>query len=155
VITADARVEYRDVEFAEDMCQAGNVIDFGKASAPVIERVSGVPYVSGMGSDGNIRGAQNNVPSFYGRLVVAWQPAPGAARYQIQWSKKANPFKAVGSVTTPATAALINPGAGVWYYRVRGVDKTLPTKARGMTWSDPQYVKVLPKTFTVSKNRPR
>ena len=52
VITADARVEYRDVEFAEDMCQAGNVIDFGKTSAPVIERASGVPYVSGMGGDG-------------------------------------------------------------------------------------------------------
>ncbi len=120
VITADARVEYRDVEFAEDMCQAGNVIDFGKTSAPVIERTSGVPYVSGMAGDGQIRGAQSNTPSFYGRLVVAWQPAPGAARYQIQWSKKSSPFKSAGSVTTPATTVLVNPGPGVWYYRVRG-----------------------------------
>ncbi len=39
-------------------------------------------------------------------------------------------------MTTPSTSVLINPGAGVWYYRVRGVDKTLPTKMRGMTWSD-------------------
>ena len=87
--------------------------------------------------------------------MIAWLPAPGAARYQVQWSKKANPFKAAGSATTPSTSVLVNPGAGVWYYRVRGVDKTLPTKMRGMTWTDPQYVKVLPKTFTVAKNRPR
>ena len=156
VITPDAKVEYRDVEFAEDMCQAGGqVIDFGKTSAPAIERANGVPYVSGMVGNGQIRGAQNGSPSFYGRLVIAWRPAPGAARYQVEWSKKANPFKAVASVTTPSTSVLVNPGAGVWYYRVRGVDKTLPTKMRGMTWSDAQYVKVLPKTFTVSKHRPR
>ena len=102
VITPDAKVEYRDVEFAEDMCQAGQVINFGKTSAPAIERANGVPYASGMVGDGQIRGAQNGSPSFYGRLVIAWRPAPGAARYQVEWSKKANPFKAAGSVTTPS-----------------------------------------------------
>jgi hypothetical protein len=154
VITPDSKVEYHDVEFAEDMCQAGNVIPFGKTSAPAIEKASGVPFLSGMTGDGNVHGAQNDTPSFYGRVVVAWQPAPGAARYQVQWSRRASPFRSAGSVTTPSTSALVNLTPGVWYYRVRGVDKTLPTKARGMTWSEPQYVKLLPKSFTVV-SRPR
>ena len=128
MITADAKVEYRDVEFAEDMCQAGQVINFGKTSAPAIERANGVPYVSGMGGDGQIRGAQNGTPSFYGRLVSPGCPPPARPATRSQWSKKANPFKPAGSATTPSTSVLVNPGAGVWYYRVRGVDKTLPTE---------------------------
>ncbi len=31
----------------------------------------------------------------------------------------------------------------------------LPTLARGMNWSDPQYVKVAKTTYTVVKTRPR
>jgi hypothetical protein len=154
ILTVDGLVEYHDVEFAEDMCQAGNVVSMGKTSAPVIEKASGVPYLSGMVASGKVRGATTDKPQFYGRVVIAWNPAPGAARHQIQWSRKANPFKSAGSVTTPSTSALVNLPLGVWYYRVRGVDKTLPTKLRGMTWTDPQYVKILPRSFTVMKKRP-
>ena len=153
-ITADNKVEYHDVEFAEDACQAGRVITFGKTSAPVTEKASGVPYLSGMTGAGEIRGATSATPSFFGRVVVAWKPAPGAVRYQVQWSKKANPFKAAGTLTTRATADILNLEAGVWYYRVRGVDGTLPTSQRGMTWSDPQYLKIVPRTFSVIRHRP-
>jgi len=135
------------VEFAEDMCLAGRSISFGKTSAPAIERANGVPFASGLTGNGEVRGATTDRPSFFGRVVVAWKPAPGAARYQVQWSKKAGPFRAVGSTTIPSTAALLNLPDGVWHYRVRGVDKTLPTLRRAMTWSEPQYVKMLPRTF--------
>ncbi len=155
VVTPDNKVEYHDVEFAEDACQAGRVISFGKTSAPVIEKASGVPYLSGMTGAGEIRGATTDKPSFFGRVIVAWKPAPGATRYQVQWSKKANPFKALGTLTTRATADIMSLQPGVWYYRVRGVDGTLPTSQRGMTWSDPQYLKIVPRTFSVVRHRTR
>jgi hypothetical protein len=152
-VTPANTVEYYDVEFAEDMCQAGQVGIFRKTSEPVIERANGVPYLSGMTLSGRIQGATTNKPRFYGRVIVAWRPAAGATRYQVQWSRKAVPFRPVGGVNTPSTAAVMNPDPGVWYYRVRGVDMSLPTKNRGMSWSDTQYVKIEPRTFSVSKSR--
>ena len=146
-ITPDSKVVYDDVEFAEDMCQAGRVIPFGKTSAPAIEKANGVPYASGMTGSGEIRGATNNKPQFFGRIVVAWKPAPGAQKYEVQWSRKASPFRVAGSSATASTAALLNLCTGVWYYRVRGIDRTLPSRRRGMTWSDPQYVRIVPRTF--------
>ena len=152
-ITPDNQVEYNDVEFAEDNCQAGDVVQFGKTSAPAVERASGVPYVSGMLASGAIAGAQNGTPSFYGRVVVAWQPAPGATKYQIQWSRTADPFTPAGGKRTPSTSVLLNLRSGVWYYRVRGIDRSLPTNNRGMTWTDPQYLRIAPRSFTVLRRR--
>jgi hypothetical protein len=152
-VTPDNSVEYHDVEFSEDMCQAGQVGIFRKTSEPVIERANGVPFLSGMTLSGEIRGATNDRPRFYGRVVVAWRPAAGATKYQVQWSRKASPFRPVGGVTTPSTAAVMYPDPGVWYYRVRGVDMSLPTKNRGMSWSDVQYVKIEPRTFSVQRGR--
>jgi hypothetical protein len=146
-ITPDGSVEYRDVEFSEAMCTAGRMGVFGKTSAPVVERANGVPFVSGLTSTGEVRGATSDRPSFFGRALVAWKPAPGATKYHVQWSRKAAPFRALGSVITPSTAALLNLPDGVWHYRVRGIDKTLPTLRRGMTWSDPQYLKIAPRVF--------
>jgi hypothetical protein len=148
-VTPDALVEYHDVDFGEDMCQAGLYGTFGKTSAPAIERASGVPYASGLTATGQVHSASNNTPAFFGRIVVSWKPAAGANRYQVQWSKKANPFKVVGTAKTVSTAALLNLPEGTWYYRVRGIDTTIPGTMQGMTWSDPQYVKALSRTFTV------
>ena len=152
-ITPEDTVEYHDVEFGEDMCQAGQIGIFRKTSEPVIERTNGVPFLSGMTTTGRIAGASNDRPRFFGRVAVAWKPAPGATRYQVQWSKKAVPFRPVGGLTTPSTAALINPDPGVWHYRVRGLDMSLPTRNRGMSWSDVQYVKIEPRTFAVKRGR--
>jgi hypothetical protein len=146
-ITPDEKVVYEDVEFGEDMCAAGRVITFGKTSAPAVEKSNGVPFASGMTGSGEIRGAINDRPQFFGRIVVAWKPAPGAMKYQVQWSRKAVPFNAVGSSSTASTAVLLNLPTGVWYYRVRGIDRTLPSARRGMTWSDPQYLRIVPRTF--------
>jgi hypothetical protein len=149
-INADNQVEYRDVNFAEDQCQAGERMAFGKTSSVVIERASGVPYVSGLTAAGNVRPASVSNPAFFGRVVVAWQPAPGATKYEIQWSKSRNPWKRAGRTVTPSTSALLNLAPGVWYFRVRGVDKSIPSLAQGMTWSDPQYLRIRPRTFVVN-----
>jgi hypothetical protein len=153
-ITPDALVEYQDVDFGEDMCQANFFGAFGKTSAPAIERASGVPFASGLTASGQVHSASNNSPAFYGRIVVAWKPAAGANRYQVQWSRKANPFKAAGSAKTVSTSVLLNLPDGVWYYRVRGIDTSIPGTMQGMTWSDPQFVRALARKFTVLK-RPR
>jgi hypothetical protein len=144
------QVEYRDVNFAEDMCQAGEEMAFGKTSAAVVERASGVPYVSGLDSSGRVRPASRNRPSFFGRVVIAWQPAPGAKKYEIQWSRTKNPWKRAGRIVAPATAAQLNLASGVWHYRVRGLDPSIPSLRQGMTWSDPQYLRIRPRTFVIS-----
>lgn len=148
-LTPDNSIEYRDVEFAEDMCAAGEVLRFGKTSEPVTERESGVPFISGMSADGELRAATTATPSFFGRVVVAWKPALGARRYQVQWSRRISPWSAAGSLKTPATAAMLSLEPGRWFYRVRGLDTTLTTLRYGMTWSDPQLVKILPRRFSV------
>jgi hypothetical protein len=148
-VNADNQVEYRDVEFAEEMCQAGERMAFGKTSAVVVERASGVPYVSGLTSAGRVRPASSSRPAFFGRVVVAWKPAPGAKKYEVQWSRTKNPWNRAGRVVTPATAAQLNLPDGVWYYRVRGIDTSIPSLAQGMTWSSPQYLRIRPRTFVV------
>ena len=104
-----------------------------------------------MTSSGLMRGAQTNKPAFFGKVVVAWKPAPGAATYTVQWSRKADPFTPAGSVKTASTSTLLNLKDGVWYYRVRGNDKSIPALQQGMTWSDPQYLRIVPRTFTVAR----
>ena len=146
----DGAVEYQDVAFAEDHCAAGELLPFSKTSEPVTEKASGVPYVSGQTSNG-VRSANSSTPAFYGpRIVVAWRPAPGARKYQVQWSRKAYPFDVVGSKKVLGTQAPLALSDGRWHYRVRGIDTTIPGTAQGMTWSDPQYVRILPRTFFVS-----
>jgi hypothetical protein len=148
-INASNQVEYNDIGFAEDMCQSGERMAFGKTSAVVVERASGVPYISGLTSSGRVRPAGSSQPSFFGRVVVAWKPAPGAKKYELQWSRTKNPWNRAGRIVTPATAAQLNLADGVWYYRVRGIDTSIPSAAQGMTWSAPQYLRIRPRTFVV------
>ncbi|HEX2110186.1 MAG TPA: hypothetical protein VHF67_01420 [Gaiellaceae bacterium] len=148
-IEPDLTVEYHDIEFGEEMCRAGRLLTFGKTSAPAIERENGVPFLSGMVTTGQIRAATTNQPRFFGRVLAAWKPAPGATQYELQWSKKLSPFRPAGSVKTPNTAYLLGLDPGVWYYRVRGIDESIPSLRQGMTWSDPQYVRISPRTFSV------
>jgi hypothetical protein len=48
----------------------------------------------------------------------------------------------------PASATL-NLEPGRWFYRVRGLDTILTTLRYGMTWSDPQLVRLIPRRFSV------
>ena len=76
----------------------------------------------------------------------------------MQWSKTKYPWLPVGQRYTFATSALLDQTAagkrvgldpGTWYYRVRGLDFSLPGTARAMSWSDPVGFVVAKPTFKV------
>jgi hypothetical protein len=147
-VTPDDKVEYHDVAFAEDMCAAGEVMTFGKTSVPVAATSNSVPYASGLSSTGQLVHATTVNPAFYGKPVIAWTPAPGATRYEVQWSKTEYPWRKAGKLVTPATSALLELPVGKWYYRIRGLDRTLPG-SQGLTWTDPIAIQIMPRTFDV------
>lgn len=148
------KVTYHEVTFGQDMCTAGTALPFGKTSAPVTEKHSGVPFVSGLTPGGALAAATTANPGFFDRVLVSWKPAPGAGSYQLQWSKKKYPWRTAGTVETVSTSAVLDLPIGKWHYRVRGLDPTLPGPA-GMTWSDPAKVTIVPRTFEVVSVRRR
>ena len=147
-IEPDLTVEYHDVAFPQDMCAEGRVISFGKTSATVTAAASGVPFLSGMSPSGRLLAASSARPSFYGELLATWKPTPGAQQYEIQWSQQLLRWRTAGKVVTPATSALLDLAPGRWYYRVRGLDTTLPGPS-GLAWSDAVEVSVASPRFDV------
>lgn len=145
---ASAKVEWRDVVFGQDMCADGRVMVFGKTSQVVATAESGVPYASGMSVEGTLKAATEEKPRFFGKVVVGWKPTPGARRYEVQWSRRDTRWRTEGKVTTPGTQALLELAPGRWYYRIRGLDATLPG-ANGLTWSDPVEIQIEAPKFTV------
>jgi hypothetical protein len=89
---------------------------------------------------------------FYGTPIVAWEPVWNAHDYEIQWSKSANPWQTVGSSITPATATVLPVERGVWYYRVRGLNPSLPKKPE-MTWSSPVRLRVTGPRFRIVRRQ--
>ena len=73
----------------------------------------------------------------------------------MQWSKTRYPWVKAGEKFTFATSALLTLDPGVWYYRVRGVNFSLPGTARAMSWSTPVGLKVAKPTFAVVKKSGR
>ena len=87
-------------------------------------------------------------------------PALGASAYHVQWSRTRYPFKpqpnAAGSgksegFLTWGTSAVLPLGPGTWWYRVRGVNFSLPTNAQFMGWSEPARLVVAKPTFSVKR----
>ena len=147
-------IDYWDLELPQDNCAAGRVQAFGKGSKPLVAS-STSPYVSGLSPKGRLTSAAVARPSFYGAPLVAWEPALGADQYQVQWSKTRYPWVKAGEKFTFATSALLTLEPGVWFYRVRGVNFSLPGTARAMSWSAPVGVKVAKPTFAVVKKSGR
>lgn len=143
-------IEYRDKELPQDACESGRVMRFGKASPPVLTAASDNPYASGLSPRGRLVAAAKDSPVFYGTPLVAWEPALGAGEYEVQWSVAAYPWRMVGSTTTPSTSALLPLAPGTWYYRVRGLNPSLPKRPQ-MTWSQPVRVDVAKPKFAVVK----
>jgi hypothetical protein len=54
----------------------------------------------------------------------------------------------VGSAMTPATATVFPQRRGVWYYRVRGLNPSLPKKPE-MTWSKPVRIALAGPRFRI------
>jgi hypothetical protein len=154
VVRTGGNIRYVEADLAQEQCAAGRVLRFGKESEPSLAS-GGEPFSSGLSPDGKLSSG-SSTPKFYGSPLVAWTPALGARVYQVQWSKSAQPFvpesdPATGAlgILTANTSAVLPLTPGVWYYRVRGYDYSLPTGAQEMSWSDPQQITATQPTFVV------
>ena len=150
-------LRYQDLELAQDVCAApyNRVARFGKNSEPALTS-AGELVASGLSPKGLLTSGTNS-QSFYGYPLVAWTPALGATVYEVQWSKKAYPFKpqpnpqnqnALGTIVL-GTSTVLPLKPGTWYYRVRGFNYGLPTGAQQMSWSDPARIVVAKPKFRV------
>jgi hypothetical protein len=151
VLTPDDEVYYKDVVFPEDMCAEGKVISFGKTSEVVTTSESGVPFASGLAPSGKVVAASAQVPKFFQRIVIAWKPAVAATKYEVQFSKNKNAWNTLKRKFTVGTQLQVRLTPGTWYYRVRGLDLSLPGRP-GLTWSDPVEITMVAPTFTVVSN---
>lgn len=147
--SGDKKLEYWDTELPQDVCASGRVFQFGKVSEAVVASSGAAPYVSGLSTNGRLFTATRARPSVYGAPLVAWKPALGADRYEVQWSKRAYPWTKAGSLETPSTSATLPLTPGPWHYRVRGISLALPAGSRQMSWSDPVALRVAKPTFKI------
>jgi hypothetical protein len=148
-VTTATALTYRDAEVPQDACAAGRVNAFGKASQPAMTSAS-EPYASGLTPTGELAAARTATPSFYGAALIAWQPALGAAGYEVQWTKTRYPWKTASTtpVYTAATSMLLEGlTPGTWYYRVRGIDPYVVGPLKQMTWSQPVGIKLAKPRF--------
>jgi hypothetical protein len=144
--------EYQDTESAQDACSSGRVSRFGRSSQAV-PTAGKSAYVTSLSLAGKMKSiAVNRAPSIYGSTpLVTWTPALGADTYEVQWGHSLYPFRMVGSVSTAATSALLSLAPGTWYYRVRGVDLSMPSGAQGMAWSSVRKLKIVKPSFRISR----
>jgi hypothetical protein len=163
VVNPSPGLEYHDAELPQDACATGRVASFGKVNEPVLAG-STSPYASGLSPTGRLIAAVSSRPTFYGTPLVAWQPAVGADEYQVQWSQTKYPWNPVGQRYTYGTSTVLDDvvsgkrvslAAGTWYYRVRGLDFSLPGTARAMSWSDPVGFTVAKPVFKVVGQKPK
>ena len=148
-VSQGTQIEYRDAELPQDACANGRVMAFGKQSAPVVAGGS-TAFASGLSPKGRLVASASHRTSFFGAPLVAWKPALGADAYQVEWSKRAYPWKAAGSLATQSTSALLPLKAGRWFYRVRGVNALLPGSAKAMSWSSAQQLTLARPVFHVA-----
>ena len=131
-------VQYFDQDVAQDACTAGRIASFGKTS-PTALSSGAAPFASGLSPSGRLVAAAGKSPKFYGPPLVAWRPALGATAYELQISRTKYPWRAIGNpYYTFSTAATLPLTPGTWYYRVRGINLSLPAgAAQQMSWSNP------------------
>lgn len=140
--------EYFDAESPQDACESGRIASFGKQSRPAIT-TSGTPYVSGLSPKGRLLAQAGARPTVYSTPLVAWRPVVGATGYEVQWSRSKYPWRARGSAFTVATSSVLKLGAGLWYYRIRGLNAA-QVGTPAMSWSAPVAVRVVRPTFKIS-----
>jgi hypothetical protein len=146
-------IAYQDTAVAQDQCEAGNVMSFGKVSQPVVTSATR-PFVAGLAPNGRVVASAARVPTLHDSPLVAWKPAIGATLYDVQLSRTSYPWTTKWSQTTPATSAILplsSRNVGTWYYRVRGENPALPAGAQAMTWSKPVKIRITGDQFKVAK----
>jgi hypothetical protein len=152
VVRQAGSVEYFDADIPQDVCAAGRIGSFGKDSQSPESRsaASSLPYASGLAPNGRLAAAADRSPAFYGAPLVAWKPALSATAYELQWSKTSYPWRPVSApYYTFSTEATLPLSPGRWYYRVRGIDLSLPSGAQQMDWSKPTAIVVARPKFKV------
>jgi len=154
---ASGQLVYRDLELAQEACADGRVMRFGKQSAPALA-ANGAPFASGLSPTGRLIAASTGSAAFYGPPLVAWAPALGADAYEVHWSKSLYPFRAEASgkggsvgLQTPSTSATLPLRPGTWFYRVRGINFSVPGGASRMSWSNSVKLTVTKPRFVVVK----
>jgi len=153
VATTSESIEYHDTAVPQDQCEAGDGMSFGKVSQPVVTE-QGTPFVSGLNSSGREIASASKNPVVHDSPLVAWMPAVGATTYQIQVSRKLYPWVTTWSTTTAATSVVLplsTKDTGIWWYRVRGIDPSLPSGAQEMSWSTPVRLRISGDSFVVVK----
>ena len=159
IVRTGGNLQYQDLELPQDVCAPpyNRVARFGKNSEPSLT-AAGELFASGLSTKGTLTAGQSS-QAFYGAPLVAWTPALGATVYEVQWSKKAYPFKpepnphndnALGTLAL-GTSMVLPLKPGTWYYRVRGFNYALPTGAQQMSWSDPAKIVVAKPKFKIVK----
>jgi hypothetical protein len=146
-------IAYQDIAVAQDACEAGDVMSFGKVSQPVVTAAS-TPFVSGLAPNGRMVASAGKVPTLHDSPLVAWMPAVGAVTYEIQMSRRAYPWGKAWDALTPATSIVLPltaRNAGTWWYRVRGINPALPAGAQAMTWSRPVQLRITGDQYRVLK----
>ena len=140
-------IEYHESTPAQDQCQAGNMVEFGKDSSPVVAG-QGTAYASGLSPGGRLVAAAGSQNVFYGPPLVAWEPVQGASGYEIQWSHSRDRWRTFAKpLWTEGTAATLPLGPGDWWYRVRARNPYLPGHVKRMAWSTPMAVTVAKPRF--------
>ena len=135
----------QDTALPQDACQANHVVAFGKNSADATP----IPQAIGLSPAGRLLAGATSSSSFYGSPLVTWTAAPAAATYDVEWSRNLYPWHPAGHIQTPATSALLPVTAGTWWYRVRGIDPSLPGNNKNMTWSQKVRIHIAAPTYRV------
>jgi hypothetical protein len=141
-------VEYHETKPAQDQCQAGNLVEFGKDSSPVVAG-QGTAYASGMSPKGRLIAARGTSNVFYGQPLIAWEPVQGASGYEVQWSHNRDRWRTLGVLATEGTAATLPLPPGKWWYRVRAKNPYLPGHVKRMAWSTAMAITVAKPSFRV------
>lgn len=129
-IRVDSRggITYQDMELPQDACASGSVFQFAMQSMKPTTFASGV--------DGN---RVLSSASFAQLPVVTWSPVLGAQTYEIQLSRRPEPYwktSATETAVVPSvTLNLKKSDVGLWYYRVRGVNGNLGGTAIDLRWA--------------------
>jgi hypothetical protein len=139
----------RDAELPQDACdEPGRRGEFRKTSVKPDLAQGVTPFATGLSPSGRLFSATSSRAKFYGGLLVTWRPAPAAAAYDVQWSRNRYPWKAAGQLRTFATSAVLPLRPGTWWYRVRGINDSLPG-SQEMSWTGAVKIRIANPTFKV------
>ena len=88
-----------DQELPQFACQDGRRGEFKKTSVKPDLADGVVPFATGLSPSGGLHSARTSSAQFYGGSLVTWRPAPAAAAYDVEWSRKRSPWKAASGLT--------------------------------------------------------